>query len=257
MNKKVAIVTGGTRGIGLGISKALAAEGWDLSICGIREENMVDSLKELSDFGIRLLYTQADISIQKDRDRIISRTKDFFNRLDLLVNNAGVAPVNRNDILNTEIESYDRVMNINMKGPYFLTQTAANWMIEQKKSKSSFEGKIIFIGSVSSTLASPNRGEYCISKAAVSMGVQLWAVRLGEYNFPVYEIRPGITRTDMVAGVSSKYDEMIADGLLVQSRWGMPEDVGRAAAMLARGDLPYSTGQVIMVDGGMTLGRLK
>ena len=253
---KVALITGGTRGIGLGISKALAAEGWNLSVCGVREKSKVTSLEDLSSFGIRVLYTQADISIQKDRDLLIGRTKDFFDRLDLLVNNAGVAPVSRKDILDTEIESYDRVMNINMKGPYFLTQTAANWMIEQKKSEPSFESKIIFIGSVSSTLASPNRGEYCISKAAVSMAVKLWAVRLGEYNIPVYEIRPGITRTDMTAGVSEKYDEMIEDGLLVQPRWGLPEDIGKASVMLARGDLPYSTGQIIMVDGGMTLGRL-
>lgn len=256
MNHKVAIITGGTRGIGLGISKALAAEGWDLSICGVREKSRVTSLEDLSDFGVKVLYTQADIGIQKDRDLLIGRTKDFFDRLDLLVNNAGVAPVERKDILDTEIESYDRVMDINLKGPWFLTQTAAKWMIEQKKSDSTFKGKIVFIGSVSSTLASVNRAEYCISKAGISMAVQLWAVRLGEYDLPVYEIRPGIIKTDMTAGVSSKYDGMISDGLLVQSRWGMPEDIGRAAVMLARGDLPYSTGQVIMVDGGMTLGRL-
>ncbi|MCK5672605.1 MAG: 3-ketoacyl-ACP reductase, partial [Spirochaetales bacterium] len=216
----------------------------------------VTTLDDLSDFGVKVLYTQADVSIQKDRELLISRTKDFFGRLDLLVNNAGVAPVKRMDILDTEIESYDRVENINLKGPWFFTQTAANWMIEQKKSEPSFEGKIIFIGSVSSTLASVGRGEYCISKAGITMAAQLWAVRLGEYNFPVFEIRPGIIRTDMTAGVSGKYDDMIADGLLAQPRWGMPEDIGRAAVMLARGDLPYSTGQVIMVDGGMTLGRL-
>ncbi len=256
MNHKVAIITGGTRGIGLGISKALAAEGWDLSICGVREKSQVTSMGDFSSLGVRVLYTQADISIQKDRDLLIGRTKDFFGRLDLLVNNAGVAPVGRKDILDTDIESYDRVMDINLKGPYFLTQAAANWMIGQKESEPSFEGKIIFIGSVSSTLASVGRGEYCISKAGISMASQLWAVRLGEYNIPVYEIRPGITRTDMTSPVSSKYDDMITDGLLVQSRWGMPEDIGRAAVMLARGDLPYSTGQIIMVDGGMTLGRL-
>ncbi len=256
MNHKVAIITGGTRGIGLGISKALAAEGWDLSICGIREGHLVTSLQELSGYGVRILYTQADVSIQKDRGLFIRRTREFFGRLDLLVNNAGVAPIKRKDILDTDIESYDRVMDINLKGPYFLTQAAANWMIEQKESEPSFEGKIIFIGSVSSTLASTGRGEYCISKAGITMAAQLWAVRLGEYNLPVYEIRPGITKTDMTAGVNSKYDDMIANGLLVQPRWGMPEDIGRAAAMLARGDLPYSTGQIIMVDGGMTLGRL-
>lgn len=209
-------------------------------------------------YGARTLYVQADIGVKEDRNRLIEKTRDFFGRLDFLVNNAGVAPLERSDLLNSDTESYDRVgvMNINLKGPHFLTQAAANWMIEQKKSNFAFEGKIIFIGSVSSTLASINRGEYCVSKAGVSMSAQLWAVRLGEYDIPVYEIRPGITHTDMTAEVSSKYDNMIAGGLTVQSRWGETSDIGKAAAMLARGDLPYSTGQVIMVDGGMTLGRL-
>ncbi len=253
---KVAMITGGTRGIGLGIAKSLAAEGWDLSICGIRDESEVSTLKELSELGVRVIYVQTDIGIAAERERLIKRTRDFFGRLDLLINNAGVAPFKRKDILDTDDESYERVMNINLKGPFFLTQATANWMIKQKKSIPSFEGRIIFIGSVSSTLASVSRGEYCISKAGISMAAQLWAVRLGEFDIPVYEIRPGITKTDMTAGVSSKYDGMIDKGLLVQSRWGVPEYIGRAAAMLARGDLPYSTGQVIMVDGGMTLGRL-
>jgi 3-oxoacyl-[acyl-carrier protein] reductase len=253
---KVAIITGGTRGIGLGISKALASEGWDLSICGVRKESEVSSLQELSEYGISTLYVQADIGVEEDRNKLIKKTGDFFGRLDLLVNNAGVAPLERNDLLNTSSESYDRVMNINLKGPHFLTQSAANWMIKQKEDNSAFTGKIIFIGSVSSTLASVNRGEYCISKAGIAMAAQLWAIGLGEYDIPVYEIRPGITHTDMTAGVSAKYDEMIKNGLLVQARWGMPEDIGKAALMLARGGLPYSTGQVIMVDGGMTLGRL-
>lgn len=254
--KKVALITGGTRGIGLGISKSLAAEGWDLSICGVRDKSEVSTLKELSELGVRVLYVQADIGVEADRERLIKETRDFFGRLDLLVNNAGVAPLERKDILDTDDESYERVMNINLKGPFFLAQTAANWMIKQKIYEPVFEGKIIFIGSVSSTLASVNRAEYCISKAGISMVTQLWAVRLGEYDIPVYEIRPGITRTDMTVGVSSKYDSMIEKGLLVQSRWGVSEDIGKAAAMLARGDLPYSTGQVITIDGGMTLGRL-
>ena len=253
---KVALITGGTRGIGLGVSIALAKEGWNLSICGIRDKSEVSTLDEFSKFGVEVLYIQADIGIETDRTRLIKKTKEIFGRLDLLVNNAGVAPLERRDLLNTSENSYDRVMNINLKGPYFLTQAAANWMIEQKENDLSFEGKIIFIGSVSSTLASVNRGEYCISKAGISMAVQLWAVRLGEYDIPVYEIRPGITHTDMTAGVSSKYDEMITNGLMVQSRWGEPGDIGRASAMLARGDLAYSTGQIIIIDGGMTLGRL-
>jgi 3-oxoacyl-[acyl-carrier protein] reductase len=254
--EKVALITGGSRGIGLGISISLAQEGWNLAICGRRDESDVDSLEELFQLGVKVLYIQADIGQEDDKIRLIQKTKDHFGRMDLLVNNAGVAPLERKDILNTDESSYDRVMNINLKGPYFLTQAVSNWMIKQKENDSQFKGRIIFIGSVSSTIASVNRGEYCISKAGISMAVQLWAVGLGQYDIPVYEIRPGITQTDMTAGVSKKYDVMIENGLLVQSRWGKPEDIGKAAAMLARGDLSYSTGQVIMVDGGMTLGRL-
>jgi NAD(P)-dependent dehydrogenase (short-subunit alcohol dehydrogenase family) len=146
-------------------------------------------------------------------------------------------------------------MNINLKGPYFLTQAVANWMIKQR-SDPGFEGCIVNVSSISATVASPSRGEYCISKAGVSMATQLWAVRLGEYGIPVYEIRPGVIKTDMTEGVQQKYDKLLAEGLTVQPRWGYPEDVGKAVAMLARGDLPYSTGQVIMIDGGLTLPRL-
>jgi len=253
---KVALITGGARGIGLGISRKLASEGWNLSLCGIKEESAVPALGELSGYGVKVQYTQADIGVGEDRIRLIKRTKDFFNRLDLLVNNAGVAPLERIDLLKADSASYDRVMGINLKGPHFLTRDAAGWMIEEKKTQTDFNGKIIFIGSVSSTLASVNRGEYCISKAGISMAAQLWAARLGEYDIPVYEIRPGIIMTDMTSGVRDKYDKLIEAGILVQPRWGNPEDIGKAVSMLARGDLAYSTGQVITIDGGLTLGRL-
>jgi NAD(P)-dependent dehydrogenase (short-subunit alcohol dehydrogenase family) len=174
----------------------------------------------------------------------------------VLVNNAGVAPKVRADILEATEESYEWVMKINLQGPYFLTQAAANWMVEQKKQDASFSGCIVNISSVSSTVASPSRGEYCLSKAGVSMATKLWAARLGEFNIPVYEIRPGIIQTDMTATVKEKYDKLIGQGLLVQSRWGQPGDIGKAVAMLVRGDLAYSTGQVIMVDGGQTVQRL-
>jgi NAD(P)-dependent dehydrogenase (short-subunit alcohol dehydrogenase family) len=167
-----------------------------------------------------------------------------------------VAPKVRADILEATEESYERVMKINLQGPYFLTQAAANWMVEQQKADASFGGCIVNISSVSATVASTSRGEYCISKAGVSMATQLWAARLGEFNIPVYEIRPGIIQTDMTAAVKEKYDKLIGQGLLVQARWGVPEDIGKAVAMLARGDLAYSTGQVILVDGGQTVQRL-
>jgi NAD(P)-dependent dehydrogenase (short-subunit alcohol dehydrogenase family) len=254
---RVALITGGSRGIGLGIARSLAAEGYDLAVCGLRtEEQVADVLRQLGEGGGQVLYFRADISDRRARTDLISATKERFGRLNLLVNNAGVAPRIRADILQATEESYDRVMGINLRGPYFLTQAVANWMIEQKTRDPAYVGQIVNITSISATTASPSRGEYCISKAGLSMATKLWAVRLGEFDIPVYEVRPGIILTDMTEPVRKKYDVLIADGLLVQPRWGTPADVGRAVAMLARGDLPYSTGQVILVDGGFSLSRL-
>jgi NAD(P)-dependent dehydrogenase (short-subunit alcohol dehydrogenase family) len=255
-NKLVALVTGGARGIGLGISKCLAAEGCDLAVCGVRDESAAEpTLAEIRQHGAEVLYCQADVANAQDRGRLLDLVRRRFQRLDVLVNNAGVAPKVRIDILQATEESFDYVLRTNLQGPYFLTQAAANWMIEQKAERD-FRGCIINISSISATLASPNRGEYCISKAGISMATQLWAVRLGEFNIPVYEVRPGVIKTDMTVPVTAKYDKLIAEGLCVQSRWGLPDDVGRAVAMLVRGDMPYSTGQVLMVDGGLTLARL-
>ena len=179
-----------------------------------------------------------------------------FGALNVLVNNAGVAPKVRADILDMTEESYDRVMTINLKGPYFLTQIAARHMTEMKSKNPDFEGCIINVGSISADTASVSRSEYCLSKAGVTMATKLWATRLGEYDIPVYEIRPGIIKTDMTATVTEKYDKLIAEGLTIQSRWGYPEDIAKAATMLARGDLAYSTGQIINIDGGMQVSRL-
>jgi NAD(P)-dependent dehydrogenase (short-subunit alcohol dehydrogenase family) len=187
---------------------------------------------------------------------MVAAIRSRFGRLHVLINNAGVAPTVRADILEATEESFERVVRINLQGPYFLTQAAANWMVEQHSRDGTFEGCIVNISSISATVASPNRGEYCISKAGVSMATKLWAARLGEYGIPVYEVRPGIIRTDMTRAVQAKYDRLIAEGLTVQARWGLPQDVGRAVAMLVRGDLPYATGQVVVVDGGLTLQRL-
>jgi NAD(P)-dependent dehydrogenase (short-subunit alcohol dehydrogenase family) len=174
----------------------------------------------------------------------------------VLVNNAGVAPKERKDILEATEESFDYVLKTNLNSVYFLSQTAANWMISQKNSIPDFQGAIINVSSISATIASVNRGEYCVAKAGMSMATQLFAVRLGEFNIPVYEVRPGIIATDMTSGVKEKYDKLLAEGLCVTSRWGLPEDVGLAVASLATGNFPYSTGQVIMVDGGLSIPRL-
>jgi 3-oxoacyl-[acyl-carrier protein] reductase len=255
--KKTALVTGGSRGIGFGIAYALAKEGFDLAINGVRESSSVEKvLDKLRSYGVKVIYFRGDISSSESRLRIIDKVRAEFGRLNILINNAGVAPKERNDILMATEESFDYVIGTNLKGTYFLSQLAANWMIEQKEADDMFEACIINITSVSSTVASTNRGEYCIAKAGLSMVTQLYAARLGEWRIPVYEIRPGVIETDMTAGVKEKYNKMFAEGLAVQDRWGKPEDIGKAAAALARGDFPYSTGQVIMVDGGMTLQRL-
>lgn len=255
--KKVALVTGGGRGIGLGISRALAREGLDLAVCGVREESAVsETLEELRGLGAQVLYCQADVSVRFGREAMLSLIKSHFGRLDILVNNAGVAPEERVDILSASEESFERLIKINLQGPYFLTQSVAKWMIVQKESAPEFSGCIVNITSVSATSASPSRGDYCMSKAALSMATKLWAVRLAEYGIPVYEIRPGIIDTDMTTPMKEKYDKMIEDGLLLTPRWGTPEDVAKAVAMLVRGDMGYCTGQVFTVDGGLTIQRM-
>jgi NAD(P)-dependent dehydrogenase (short-subunit alcohol dehydrogenase family) len=253
----VALITGAGRGIGLGIARQLAKELCDIAVGDIQAEKAVKpALDELRGLGADVLYCRADVSSASARAQMLEAIRRHFGRLNVLVNNAGVAPKVRADVLETTEESYEWVMKINLQGPYFLTQAAARWMVEQKKADSSFSGCIVNVSSVSAEVASVSRGEYCISKAGVSMATKLWAARLGEFGIPVYEVRPGVIQTDMTAAVKEKYDKLIAQGLMIQPRWGFPEDIGRAVAMLARGDLAYSTGQVIMVDGGMSVGRL-
>jgi NAD(P)-dependent dehydrogenase (short-subunit alcohol dehydrogenase family) len=255
--RRVALVTGGTRGIGLAIARRLAQEGFDLAVCGLRAaEAVAGPLADLRALGATALYVPCDVGDRGQRDRLVEAVRERFGRLHVLVNNAGVAPAERRDLLEATEESFDRVLGVNLRGPYFLTQAAARWMIEQKRHDRAFAGCIVNVGSISATVASTNRGEYCVAKAGLAMATALWAARLGEFDIPVYEVRPGVIRTDMTAGVAKKYDRLIAGGLLVQSRWGDPDEVGRAVAMLARGDLAYSTGQVIAVDGGMGVQRL-
>ncbi|MEK6476824.1 3-ketoacyl-ACP reductase [Catalinimonas sp. 4WD22] len=255
--KKVAFVTGGSRGIGLGIAEELAKVGFDIAINGMRPAEAVsDVLEKIKSYGVDALYCQGDIGSTEARQSMLTAIKDHYGQLNVLVNNAGVAPKERKDLLDASEESFEYVVKTNLQGPYFLTQQAANWMIEQKKAKTDFKASIINISSISATIASVNRGEYCISKAGMSMMTLLFASRLGEFDIPVFDVRPGIIKTDMTSGVTEKYDKLIAGGLCAQPRWGLPEDVGKAVSALAQGYFPYSSGQTIMVDGGLTIPRL-
>jgi NAD(P)-dependent dehydrogenase (short-subunit alcohol dehydrogenase family) len=257
--RRVALVTGGARGIGLGVSAALAREGFDLAVCGTRPTGDVgDALEKLEALsGRKICYCRADVSNGTDRQALLDQVRARFGALHVLVNNAGVAPLKRADLLEATEESFERVVRINLQGPYFLTQAAARWMVAQKRADAAFAGCIVNVGSVSAEVASVTRGEYCVSKAGIAMMTRLFASRLGDAGIPVYEVRPGVIHSDMTDTVKAKYDAAIADtDLLIQKRWGEPDDVGRAVAMLARGDLPYSTGQVIHVDGGLSVQRL-
>ncbi len=258
MGKKVALITGGGRGIGLGICEKLAVDGFNLVLSGRSDASKVaDAVAKLEGMGAEVLYCSGDVSSAEDRAAMLVEIKERFGRLDLLVNNAGVAPKGRVDILEATEGDYEWLMKINLQGPYFLTQACANWMIKQKQADESFEGCIINIGSISATVVSTNRGDYCISKAGVGMMNLLFAARLGESSIPVYEIRPGIIKTDMTSGVTQKYDNLIDNtDLLVEKRWGVPEDIAKLAAAMARGDMPYASGQVVYVDGGLTMKRL-
>lgn len=252
-----ALVTGGSRGIGLAIAQKLCNSGYDVAINGVRDEKSIQEvLGDLRSLGTKVIYCRGDIGSDSDRDGIVQKLKTEFGRLNVLVNNAGVAPNQRMDPLKATSESFDRLIRINLKGPYFLTQAIAGWMVDQKKATNDFEGSIINIGSISATVVSPDRGDYCISKAGLAMHNLVWAVRLAEFGIPVYEVRPGVIRTDMTSAVTDKYDRLIAEGLTIQPRWGTPDDVGKAVLSLVRGDFPYSSGEVIMVDGGLTINRL-
>lgn len=256
-SKKVALVTGGTRGIGLGIALKLAEDGFTLALSGRRKpEEVEESLEQIKALSPESMYIQADNSRRESRHELVSTLEKQFRRLDVLVNNAGIAPRIRADLLDASEASFDELIDTNLKGPYFLTQSVAAWMIRQQEADPLARRSIINIGSVSATVASINRGDYCISKAGIAMATKLWAVRLAEYGIFVYEIRPGIMQTDMTKGVQEKYDALIQRGLLLQKRWGTAQDVGKAASLLARGELPYAPGAVLIQDGGLTLQRL-
>ena len=257
MTRRTALVTGGTRGIGLGIARALAQEQWDLMLGGIRPETDVAGvLDELRQLGGAVHYVAADLAAPDDRARLLGDVRRRFGIVNALVNNAGRAPAVRADLLEATEESFDALIATNLRGPYFLTQAIARDHVDRRRSDGSFDASIVFITSVSAEMASSNRGDYCISKAGLAMAARLFAARLAEHGVPVYEVRPGIIATDMTAAVRQTYDRRIADGLVPERRWGQPDDVGRVVAALLRGDLPYATGSIINVDGGISIPRL-
>ena len=255
--KKVALITGGTRGIGLGIAEHMAAAGYHLVLNGMRPDAAVQEvLKKLEGMGAAVHYVQGDIGRKTDRDKIVVESLRRFKAIHVLVNNAGVAPRVRKDLLEIEETDFDYLLDINLKGTFFLTQAVAKLMLENKGQQPEFEASIITISSISAEVASINRGEYCMSKAGLGMMTKLMATRMGEAGIPVYEVRPGVIDTDMISSVKGKYEDLLANGLTIEKRLGQPADIGRIVVALASGALPYSTGQVINADGGLMLRRL-
>jgi NAD(P)-dependent dehydrogenase (short-subunit alcohol dehydrogenase family) len=259
-----ALITGASRGIGRGIALSLAPLGWDLLLNYVHNETAAreaasacEAAARQAGRSIRVALHKADISDREQRGGLVGAARAFAGTCRLLVNNAGVAPTVRADLLEAGEESFDRLMATNLKGPFFLTQEVARWMLEQPPGTGEpgthAPGKIVFISSISAYTASINRGDYCVSKAGISMLTPLFATRLAAYGIGVFEIRPGIIATDMTGPVREKYDRLIGEGLTPIRRWGTPEDVGRAVAAVAQDAFPFSTGEVLNVDGGFHL----
>lgn len=252
----LAIVTGGTRGIGYGIASILLEENFRVIVCS-RKKHRPETLTFPTN-PQNETFVSCDISNSLDRKNLVDFCIQKFGRIDLLVNNAGIAPTKREDLLQASEDSFEQVLKVNLQGPYFLTQEVAKFMIncKQERQFSNFIGMIINIGSISAFTSSPFRGEYCISKAGMAMMTQLYADRLAQYDIPVFEIQPGIIKTEMTAPVEEKYNKRIAEGLLPLARWGYPKDIGKVVKALVNGLIPYSTGQVFHIDGGFHLRRL-
>jgi 3-oxoacyl-[acyl-carrier protein] reductase len=256
-NTPCAIITGSSRGIGRGIAIETAKAGYDIVVNYAGNHAAAQETKGIiEELGQKAITIQANVAEQDDRKRLIDDAIEHFGRLDLLVNNAGVAPKVRADWLEMSMESYRYVMETNLTGPLFLTQYAANKMVAQRQAGTIETGRIVFVTSISAYTASINRGEYCLSKAALSMTTKLFADRLASEGIWVYEIQPGVIATDMTSVVQEKYDKLIAEGLTPQPRWGSPEDVGKAISAIAQGYFDFSTGSSIEVGGGFGVRRL-
>jgi len=259
MNEKpVAVITGASRGIGRSVAIALAAEGYDIAAIArsVDSEGMEILAGEVEKKGSQFFPVGLDISCTYCQKEVVSNILERYGRIDILINNAGVAPLQRNDVLEMTEESYERVMNINLKGPVFFAQKVAKEMIWLKPQISGYNPVIVFVTSVSAEMSSTNRTEYCLSKAGLSMATTVFADRLSREEILVFEVRPGVIQTDMTAKIKDKYDKLISEGLVPQKRWGLPEDIGKAVASLARGDWNFSTGMVFEISGGLNIRKL-
>jgi 3-oxoacyl-[acyl-carrier protein] reductase len=257
-NKPVAVITGASRGIGRSVAIALAAEGYDIAAIArsIDSEGMENLGPEVERRGAQFFPIGLDISCTACQKEVVANILGRYGRIDVLINNAGVAPLQRNDLLEMTEESYDRVMNINLKGPVFFAQKVAREMIWLKSQITDFKPVIVFMTSVSAVRSSTNRAEYCISKSGLSMASTVFADRLSREEILVFEVRPGVIKTDMTLKIRDKYDKLISEGLIPQKRWGLPEDIGRAVASISRGDWNFSTGMVFEISGGLNIHKL-
>jgi 3-oxoacyl-[acyl-carrier protein] reductase len=257
-DKPVAVITGASRGIGRAVAIALAAEGFDIAAIArsVDSEGMENLETDVVKLGAQFFPIGMDISCTSCHIEAVSTILERYGRIDFLVNNAGVAPLLRNDLLDMTEESYDRVLNINLKGPVFFAQKIAKEMTWLKNQIDDFNPVIVFVTSVSATLSSTNRAEYCISKSGLSMATTLFADRLSREGILVFELRPGIIQTDMTAKIKDKYDKLIGEGLVPQRRWGLPEDIGKAVASISRGDWNFSTGMIFEISGGLNIHKL-
>ena len=254
--RPVALVTGGRRGIGAAIAVELAATGCDVAYTDLLPAAADDPVRTgIEAAGGRALYVESDLADLESHKPLIEGVTAWGGGLDVLVNNAGIGSPRRGDLLSLTPEDFDLVVGVNLRGTFFLSQRAARWMAAHRRGDG-FRRSIVTIGSVSAEMASPERGAYCVSKAGLAMATRLLALRLADEGISVFEVRPGIVRTDMTAGVAERYDRMIAEGVSPIRRWGEPADVARAAAALVRGDFAFATGTVVYVDGGLSIQRL-
>ena len=259
MNQKpVAVITGASRGIGRSVAIALAAEGYDIAAIArsVDSEGMENLGPEVEKRGAQFFPIGLDISCTACHKEVVSNILERYGRIDILINNAGVIPLQREDVLDMTEESYERVMNINLKGPVFFAQKIAREMIWLKPQINNYRPIMVFMTSVSAVRSTTNRAEYCISKAGLSMATTVFADRLANEGILVFEVRPGVIRTDMTTKIADKYDKLINEGLVPQKRWGQPEDIGKAVASISRGDWNFSTGMVFEISGGLNIHKL-